>query len=274
MKNLLSAAAAVLAAMFLFLALPAGNAYAAPKAPNCNIVYQFVNGGTFTVTPGMAMSMMVTNPDGSYFIDPATNYYVLDPAKMAAFFSGLQALFPPALSPAAGFKTTRGDVLAINAGIQQAGYIDTNTEMAYLADAIMSQKKETHVPALSAGGTYIEIDITNQMLYYYVNGIKAVETPIVTGNVSAGHNTPTGVFHVGTKRTRTSLVGKGYVSFVNYWMPIVGNSIGIHDATWRSNFGGSIYRTAGSHGCINVPLAVMKDLYPMVEQGTTVVVFH
>ena len=35
----------------------------------------------------------------------------------------------------------------------------------------------------------------------------------------------------------------------------------MHDATWRGKFGGQIYKTSGSHGCINLPLSFIKDFY-------------
>ena len=35
-------------------------------------------------------------------------------------------------------------------------------------------------------------------------------------------------------------------------------NIGIHDASWRDTFGGTIYKTSGSHGCINVPPAFVR----------------
>ena len=50
--------------------------------------------------------------------------------------------------------------------------------------------------------------------------------------------------------------------------------IGIHDADWRDEFGGEIYKTNGSHGCINVPSEVMPELYDMVELGTPVIMFY
>ena len=64
-----------------------------------------------------------------------------------------------------------------------------------------------------------------------------------------------------------------YHSFVHYWMPYnttVG--IGFHDANWRSSFGGQIYRTDGSHGCINMPPAKAEELYYMISAGTVVYV--
>ena len=66
-----------------------------------------------------------------------------------------------------------------------------------------------------------------------------------------------------------------YESFVNYWMPFKGNSVGLHDATWQSAFGGSRYLQGfGSHGCVNLPLDKAKELYGMVEPGDVVVVHY
>ena len=57
---------------------------------------------------------------------------------------------------------------------------------------------------------------------------------------------------------------------VTYWMPFNGG-IGLHDATWKSSFGGSRYTWAGSHGCVNLPWSTADKLYPMVEAGTPVI---
>ena len=49
---------------------------------------------------------------------------------------------------------------------------------------------------------------------------------------------------------------------VKFWVPVKGG-IGIHDAGWRKEFGGDIYQTAGSHGCINTPKDKMEELFDM-----------
>ena len=65
----------------------------------------------------------------------------------------------------------------------------------------------------------------------------------------------------------------GYSSPVKYWMPFTGN-VGMHDADgWRSNYGGEIYKTNGSHGCVNMPLSKVREVYGIVEIGTAVVVY-
>ena len=69
------------------------------------------------------------------------------------------------------------------------------------------------------------------------------------------------------------LRGPNYASFVNFWVPVRG-SIGIHDAPWRSEYGGEIYKTNGSHGCINTPYEEMEKIYDHVEIGTPVVMFY
>ena len=58
---------------------------------------------------------------------------------------------------------------------------------------------------------------------------------------------------------------------VDRWMKFTG-AVGIHGASWRSKFGGDIYKYNGSHGCVNLPHDVALNLYDMVDIGTMVVV--
>ncbi len=70
------------------------------------------------------------------------------------------------------------------------------------------------------------------------------------------------------------LKGETYESNVTYFMPFAYN-VGIHDASWRNGrFGGSIYKTSGSHGCINVPEEIAEKLYKTVEKDTPVVAYY
>ena len=61
-----------------------------------------------------------------------------------------------------------------------------------------------------------------------------------------------------------------YESHVDYWMPFNGG-IGLHDASWRSKFGGTIYQTSGSHGCVNLPPASAATLYDLLYKGIPVI---
>ena len=49
---------------------------------------------------------------------------------------------------------------------------------------------------------------------------------------------------------------------------------GLHDATWRSKFGSTIYKTSGSHGCVNLPLSAAETIYGIIEAGWPVIVFY
>ena len=123
------------------------------------------------------------------------------------------------------------------------------------------------------GNTYIEVDMNKQHLYYYVDGMLNMDMPVVTGNVNRGRATPTGIFDVYNKRYHTYLRGVDYVSYVNYWLG-VNKGVGIHDANWRSKFGEEIYKTDGSHGCINCPEEKVSLLWEVVEVGTPVVLYY
>ncbi len=180
------------------------------------------------------------------------------------------------------FRATRGDIVKVEGGTY-GNRIDREAEIAYLTDAFLQGKEELHEPVYSQkalaqgrndiGSTYIEVDMGEQMLYYYVDGIQRLSTPVVTGNTSRRMGTPSGVNYVYLKQKNRILRGPGYASHVDFWMPVKGN-IGIHDAAWRRKFGGTIYQTNGSHGCINTPGDVMAKLYDSVEVGTPVVMFY
>lgn len=123
------------------------------------------------------------------------------------------------------------------------------------------------------GDTYIEIDYTNQRMWYYKDGQLLVETPVVTGNVNAGMASPEGVFCIVGKEEDAVLTGEDYKTPVDYWMPFY-EGVGIHDAdTWRTAYGGDIYLWSGSHGCINTPTAQVAVIFQNVEVGTPVVCY-
>lgn len=115
--------------------------------------------------------------------------------------------------------------------------------------------------------TYVEVKISTQKLVYYVKKKPVLTTDVVTGLNGA---TKTGNFKILTKTKNQWLVTKKYKSFVKYWMAYDGRSYGLHDASWRSKFGGNIYKTNGSHGCVNLPTDMAAKLFSMIEVGTPV----
>ena len=81
-------------------------------------------------------------------------------------------------------------------------------------------------------------------------------------------------FHGDTIKIDKKADGKyEYETPVSYWMPFNGG-IGFHDANWRSKFGGAIYQTSGSHGCVNLPPAKAAALYDLVYTGIPVICYN
>lgn len=178
------------------------------------------------------------------------------------------------------FTTHDGRVITIKSGTY-GNLINMNKEKkelaAFLASDVVFYDREpeyTREVGLKGkddiGDTYIEVDIGQQKMFYYRDGELYLETDVVTGKNNA---TREEVCYVYSKQTNRILRGPGYASLVKYWMPVSGG-IGIHDASWRSNYGGDIYIKNGSHGCINTPLEVVAKMYEVMEVGTPCILYY
>lgn len=158
--------------------------------------------------------------------------------------------------------------------------VDREKEIEFLLNNIKSGKSmvkdvfHKKVKVSESGkdlvNTYVQIDLTNQYIYFYKDGKLLTEGPIVTGNISTNHTTPPGIFKLDSKARKAVLRGVGYSAPVDFWMPFNGG-IGIHDATWRDEFGRDIYITNGSHGCINTPYNVVKIIYNNIKVGDIII---
>ena len=122
------------------------------------------------------------------------------------------------------------------------------------------------------GADYVAVDLDNQHVYVVQNDKVVLDSDCVSGKAVVGHSTPDGIFYIFAMAKDAVLKGDGYASPVKNWMPFY-RGVGFHDATWRSRFGGKIYITSGSHGCVNLPLSFATKLYDLVEVGTPVLVY-
>ena len=183
------------------------------------------------------------------------------------------------------FTTTLGVELTLNSA-SYGWRTDREKEAEELLQLIMEGSTEPREPiythqgmvkvtdsANDIGDSYVEADLTNQHLYLYQDGEIVLETDFVSGKISSGNGTPAGIFGITYKTTNAVLRGQDYATPVNYWMPFYGN-YGMHDATWRSSFGGSIYLNNGSHGCINLPKAMAEQIYGYVYAGFPVICYY
>ena len=122
----------------------------------------------------------------------------------------------------------------------------------------------------SLSGCYVIVDISDQMLSLYSGTDLIMTTPVVTG---LADSTPSdiGLFDIDAHEPNQPLTGDGYNVWVSYWMPYNGGE-GLHDATWRTTFGGDYYLYSGSHGCVNMPLDAAATVYDYVDVGDQVLV--
>ncbi len=187
------------------------------------------------------------------------------------------------------FTTATGNTVTVEGGAY-GWKINQDEEYKALTENIKKGETVTREPkyssraashgAIDIGNTYAEVDLTNQRAYFIKNGKVVLDSPVVTGNPNKGNATPQGTDSLSYKTRNAVLRGDrlpdgsySYESPVKYWMPFNGG-IGFHDASWQSAFGGTRYKTHGSHGCINMPTDQAAKMYELISDGTPVVVHY
>ena len=214
-------------------------------------------------------------------LDMDGNYYV-DDSKVSSYIVKL-ADKTDTVGRKRTFHTSLGTTVELEGG-DYGWTLDADSTAQELEEALKEKKKGTLEPVYfttglcrdknDIGNTYVEIDLTNQHMWFYKNGSLIVDTPVVTGNPQKNNETPSGgVWSLKGKYRNATLKGEGYATPVDYWLPFNGG-VGIHDLQKRYYFGGSVYNGAGSHGCINTPLAAVKLIYNGIGDGTPVVVYE
>lgn len=224
---------------------------------------------TSSIDPSMIVQYININEDGSYQIDETgINKMLVE----------LTYEYDSNISNSELFETktyyiddlTSSFISQINDSDDQEVMITAREEKV---SRTLTQKANTSLK------TYVEVNITSQHLWYYVDGKLVLDSPVVTGNMSEDNwATPPGTFEIMYKQEDQVLNGASYgydyAVPVEYWMPISPDGVGFHDGDWipAEEFGTDRYIENGSHGCINLPPDVAKQFYSMVETGTTVFV--
>lgn len=208
----------------------------------------------------------------------------VDAEKAAAYVAQLAAVYDTADTPRI-FRTASGVDAELTG--PYGWKIDQAAETAALIGVIQTGQSQSREPIYAQaaasrteadwGGTYVEVDMGGQHVYMVKDHTLVWDAPCVTGNLAKDYTTPEGIYSIAYKQKDRILRGAKkadgtyeYESHVDYWMPFNGG-IGLHDADWRGSFGGSIYRTNGSHGCINLPPDKAALLYDLIDKGTPVI---
>ncbi len=119
------------------------------------------------------------------------------------------------------------------------------------------------------GDTFVEVDISEQNLYLYVDDELYLTADVVTGRKNK-YDTRLGCNPIYAKQTDRYLKGDDYNVHVDFWLPF-DKGQGLHDASWRKTFDDDDYLN-GSHGCVNMKYADAKTVYENVSVGTKVLV--
>lgn len=242
------------------------------RAAKVTVTYQFGD-QTETLSGNKIHQWLTPNADGSAGVDSG---------KVSAYVKELADKYDTARK-AKTLKTSYGKTVTITGGsygwkINQAAEADELAALIRTGESqsgrepVYSQKAASH-GANDYGDTYVEINLTAQHLFFYKNGSLLVESDFVSGNLAKGWGTPAGSFPLTYKQRDAVLKGENYRTPVDYWMPFNGG-IGMHDAKWRSSFGGTIYKTGGSHGCINLPHSAAKKIFENIAAGMPVLCYN
>ncbi|MBQ1367132.1 MAG: L,D-transpeptidase family protein [Firmicutes bacterium] len=231
--------------------------------------------------------------------------YQIDEAAVKAYTKALAEKYPN-VEHRRGFLTTKGHLVPV--GDNQDVYLytfDTDEMVKSLSEHLpligdlempacwyrmkkvetqqggKTVETEVKIPGLTVDefgvgteydGTYIEISIDDQHLWYYEHGELMLDTDVVTGRKGYS-DSPCCAEPIWYRAD--GYIELDHQSFVDYWMAFYGVSYGIHDAArWRDEYGGDIYLRNGSGGCINTPYEMVEKLYEMTDYGTMVIVYE
>lgn len=195
------------------------------------------------------------------------------------------------------FTTSYGEQITISADRNEYGFwILGDEEKEQLKEDLAGNEPVTREPIYSQAnewgnpyylaregvddlnGTYVEVNLSAQHMWFYKYGELIIESDCVTGDMAQkGRATSSGAYPLAYKEMNVTLEGgegkEHYETKVKYWMPFNAGQ-GLHDADWRGSFGGDIYTYDGSHGCVNLPPSVAETLYYNIDPGTAVILYY
>lgn len=138
-----------------------------------------------------------------------------------------------------------------------------------IPEVAFNKEVSKQVLGATAAEKWVEVDLSEQKLYAWEGDKLHFETLISSGLPNTP--TPTGEFNIWIKLRSTKMEGgsgRGYYYLPNvpYTMFFENEDVpgwkgyGLHGTYWHSDFG-----TQRSHGCINLPTPMAKQLYEWVN---------
>ncbi|MBO4680085.1 MAG: peptidoglycan binding domain-containing protein [Lachnospiraceae bacterium] len=229
-------------------------------------------------------SVTIGTDDISSFIDVDSEDGLSHDA-MKAYIKGVSARFNT-YDSARLFATSTGETVTIPGG-DYGWLVDDAGTVEALTEALRSDKNTVRLEAVykvkgqrPAGNeisdTYVEVSLRDQKIWMYKEGELIVFDDCTTGMMEDPEcHTNCGMFSLTYKTRDRVLRGPTWEDFVYFWMPFDG-SIGMHDATWRTEeeFGGTNRFGNGSHGCVNLRLATAEIIYNNMESDIPIIIWE
>ncbi|MGI6218020.1 MAG: L,D-transpeptidase family protein [Coriobacteriales bacterium] len=247
-----------------------------------SLTYEFDDGTTYTLSGETLYSFLT--------VDEEAGTAEVNEDAITEWVSDFAAKYDT-VGKTRKFTSVDGNTYTVSGGTY-GWSIDEASEVAAIEAQFDSKESETRSPIWATtaatplstgtdpdwGDTYIELNLTEQHVYYVKDGEKVFEADVVTGLPDGEHETPSGVYYVLEKMQDKVLTGEiqtngepEYETPVAYWIRMTWTGVGFHDATWQPYYGGDLYKTNGSHGCINMSLSDAETLYGLVEVGCPIV---
>ena len=241
-----------------------------------SIIFKLSNGEVVTLDVNTIKDWVYQDENGKFHIDIENG--------VQKFVENLNNLVEEAHSQISFKATDYNEPIILDIPENLRAHLDIEKQTAEIFKMLGNGESYTVEPIYDKAlftdtfNSYVELDISRQHIWLYVNGELIMDTPCVTGNISLGYDTPTGIFYLLNKNEDVYLEGYNrdgskYSSFVDYWMRFY-EGVGFHDATWRSQFGGNIYLTNGSHGCVNMPKDAAIILYEYINETMPIIVYN
>ncbi len=245
------------------------------------LTYTFSDGSTEQLNGDQIFQWLTIADDGSYTVDEdALENWVNDFADRHNTVGSTRT-----------FTSVDGNTYTVSGGTY-GWSINKSKEIESIKNMLETKQSETREPYWKTqavahttgtepdwGNTYIEVNRSTQHIFYVKDGQLAFQADVVTGLPTPDKQTPAGVYSILEKMRDKTLTGEmttegvpEYETPVSYWMRVTWSGVGFHDASWQPYFGGTRYKSHGSHGCINMSLSDISSLYPMVDTGTPVVI--
>lgn len=240
------------------------------------INFEFADGSTYTLNKETTKEWVKVDEVGNYYVEMENVKAVVEELNKRVQDACEQITFTPT-------DLTTPMTLPGKLKVE----LDIEAEKVQIIKDLVDGGERTREPIYKDGLaprdmlSYIEVDITRQMVWAYIDSELVLITPCVTGKPPR-HDTPTGVYYLSYKTMGED--GKGvwlrgyndngtrYASWVQFWMPFNGG-IGFHDANWQPTFGGDWYLNHGSHGCVNLPYEAAQTLYNYIDTHIPIIVY-